>query len=96
MEKELSQLREKVKNLTENISVKEEKVKGANEFAKLIKQYVNIEAIDSDLVHMLIEKILVHKKEIVDGKAQIRVDIYYRFVGNTSGEDNPVTFNRRL
>ena len=96
MEKELSQLREKVKNLTENISVKEEKVKGANEFAKLIKQYVNIEAIDSDLVHMLIEKILVHKKEIVDGKAQIRVDIYYRFVGNTSGEDNPVTFNLRL
>ncbi len=96
MEKELSQLREKVKNLTDSISDSGNKLKGANDFAELIKQYTNIETLDFELVHTLIEKILIHKKEIVDGKAQVRVDIYYRFVGNTSGEDEPITVKRRI
>ncbi len=96
MEKELSQLREKVKNLSDSITDSGNKLKGANDFAELIKQYTNIEALDFELVHTLIEKILIHKKEIVDGKAQVRVDIYYRFVGNTSGEDEPITVKRGI
>lgn len=83
MENELSVLRDKVKNLTDTITSNAEKLKGAREFAELVKNYTDIQSLDSELVHTLIEKIYVHQKEIVDGKAQVKVDIYYRFIGNT-------------
>ena len=93
MEKELSEHRTKVKAISEDISAQKDMLKGANEFADLIKKYVNIETLDSELVHVLIEKILIHNKEFIDGKAQIKVDIYYRFIGNALG-NNTVTSKR--
>ena len=68
----------------------------AEKFAELIENYIGITELDYELVHTLIEKIYIHERENIDGKAVVKVDIYYRFVGNTSGEGNPVTFNRRL
>ena len=95
MEKELSGLRDRVKSLTETIVANAEKLKGAKDFAGLVKKYVDIQALDSELVHTLIEKIYVHQKEIVDGKAQVRVDIYYRFIGNASDDKNTITFRNK-
>ena len=46
--------------------------------------------LDEDIVHMLIEKICIHEREIIDGKAQLKVDIYYRFIGMPSSEDSLV------
>lgn len=91
MEKELSGLLNKVKSLTDTISANAEKLKGAKDFAGLVKNYVDIQTLDSELLHTLIEKIYVHQKEIVDGKAFIRVDIYYRFIGNTSDDKNTIS-----
>ena len=95
MEKELSGLRDRVKSLTDTIAANAEKLKGAKDFAGLVRNYVDIQALDSELVHTLIEKIYVHQKEIVGGKAQVRVDIYYRFIGNASDDKNTITFRNK-
>ena len=82
MEKELSELSEKVKKLTDTVTANAEKLKGATDFSELVQNYADIQTLDSDLLHTLIEKIYVHQKEFIDGKAFIRIDIFYRFIGN--------------
>lgn len=37
--------------------------------------------ITEELLHTLVDKIVVHEKEVVDGEIIMRVDIYYRFIG---------------
>ncbi len=40
-----------------------------------------------ELLHTLVDKIVVHEKEVVDGKIILRVDIYYRFIGKVGDKD---------
>ncbi len=94
MEKELTELKARVKEITDNMSESEKNAENAEMFAELVKQYIGITELDYELVHMLIEKIYIHEREIIDGKASVKVDIYYRFIGNFV-EDKPVTVNRR-
>ena len=35
----------------------------------------------AELLHTLVEKIVAHEKEVVDGQIIMQVDIYYRFIG---------------
>ena len=51
-----------------------------------------ITELDEELLHTLIDKIVVHEKELDDDGVVVmmKVDIYYRFigkVGNMNGED---------
>ena len=39
------------------------------------------------LVNTLVDKIVVHEKEVVDGKIIMRVDIFYRFIGKVGDKD---------
>ena len=50
----------------------------------MVASYADILDLDEELVHTLIEKIIVHEKEIIDIKTVIRIKIYYRFIGKTS------------
>ena len=50
----------------------------------MVAPYANITELDEELVHTLIEKIIVHEKEIIDGETVMRIEIYYRFIGKTS------------
>ena len=56
-------------------------------FTEMIEPYVNITELTEELLNTLIEKIVVHEKEVINGQVAMRVDIYYRFVGNI-GDDN--------
>lgn len=40
-----------------------------------------------ELLHTLIEKVVVHEKEVIDGETVMRIDIYYRFIGKVGNED---------
>lgn len=87
MEKEQAELRKKISESMEFLNSHANKEKSIDEFVKLISHYENITELDYELVHTLIEKIVVHEKEIVDDKPVMRIDIYYRFIGNIdSGE----------
>ncbi|MBR3107898.1 MAG: recombinase family protein [Clostridia bacterium] len=62
----------------------------AKEFAALVEQYTNITELTEELLHTLIEKVVVHEKEVIDGEAVMRIDIYYRFIGKVGNEDDGI------
>ena len=51
-------------------------------FTKIIDQYTDIKELDSEIINELIDKVLVHHKEEIDGNTYQQVEIYYKFVGN--------------
>ena len=44
------------------------KTQGIQDFTDLVAPYANITELDEELVHTLIEKIIVHEKEIINAK----------------------------
>ena len=62
----------------------------AKEFADLVEQYTNITELTEELLHTLIEKVVVHEKEVIDGETVMRIDIYYRFIGKVGSEDDGI------
>ena len=84
MEQEYSSLKSRIAEISDVLSQTEKATKNAAEFADLVEKYADIKELDSDLIHTLIEKIVVHEKDVVDGDTTQRIDIYYRFIGNTS------------
>lgn len=59
----------------------------AQKFAKLVESYTDITEVTEELLHTLVDKIVVHEKEVVDGKIIMRVDIFYRFIGKVGDKD---------
>ena len=39
--------------------------------------------LNEELVHTLIEKIIVHEKEIINSETVMSIEIYYRFIDKT-------------
>ena len=94
LEVEQSELKARYAELSEYLSNSVEKSRNADSFAELIRQYTDITALDEELVHTLIEKIVVHETEVIDGEKVKRVDIYYRFIGNVDEADTIVSVSR--
>lgn len=59
----------------------------AQKFAKLVESYTDITEVTEELLHTLVDKIVIHEKEVVDGKIIMRVDIFYRFIGKVGDKD---------
>jgi restriction endonuclease S subunit len=82
LEEEQKSLKSRFAELTEYLDSSVENARNAELFADLVRQYTDITELDSELVHTLIEKIVVHETEVVNGEKVKRVDIFYRFIGN--------------
>ena len=81
-EQEHSELSAKQDALQTEIGQAEQVYDNAEMFVRLIAKHLHVEELNAAILNELIEKIVVHEKE-VDGhgnKIQ-RVDIHYRFVG---------------
>jgi len=52
-------------------------------FMKLAAKYNDVQELDRAIVHELIEKIVVHQAQRIDGQWVQQIDIYYRFIGKT-------------
>lgn len=50
-------------------------------FAECVKQYINIRKLTASILNELIEKIVVHDAETVDGVITQKIEIFYRFIG---------------
>ena len=61
--------------------------RNAKDFAKLVEPYTDIAEVTAELLHTLVDKIVVHEKEVVDGEIIMLVDIYYRFIGKVGNAD---------
>ena len=55
--------------------------KSINDFIALIEQYAPIEKLDAIILNHLIEKIVVHERQRIDGETIMPIEIYYRFIG---------------
>ena len=83
LEKEYGTLKARVPEVTRLLSESDKAKRNAADFAELVSKYADIKELDSELLHTLIDRIEIHEKETIDGKTTQRVDIYYRFIGNT-------------
>lgn len=95
MEKELSALKARSNEISAALQENDANRANAEKFAELIENYIGITKLDYELVHTLIEKIYIHERENIDGKAVVKVDIYYRFIGSNADSDRPTEICRR-
>lgn len=80
-ENEYNDLKERQNVLTQQISKIETTECNAETFTNLIEKYLNITELNARILNELIEKIVVHEKEIINGEKYQMVEIYYKFVG---------------
>ena len=92
LEDEQAELKRLISESAVLIEENEKKSKDIGDFIELIGKYTDITELDYDIVHMLIDKIVVFGREKSDSETTQRIEIYYRFVGNIS--DNTLNCNR--
>lgn len=80
-ENEYNELKERQNVLTQQIEKIETTEYNAETFTNLIEKYLNITELNARILNELIEKIVVHEKEIINGEKFQMVEIYYKFVG---------------
>ena len=79
---EQDELVQKSKSLKEkNKNEKQPKFNG-DKFIRLIKKYQNPTEITDEMLRELIDKILVHEKQLIDGKKTQQIEIIFNFVGS--------------
>lgn len=82
-EAEMTELKMHYTEIQMQLSAYARNARSAKEFADLVEQYTNITEVTAELLYTLVEKIVVHEKEAVDGQIIMRVDIHYRFTAHT-------------
>ena len=70
--------------------------KSINDFIALIEQYAPVKKLDAVLLNNLIEKIVVHERQVVDGETIMPVEIYYRFVGRIDKTPTDMVLTGRI
>ena len=80
METEQKQLKDKLSELSKQVQTLSLNKSSCEKYANLIKDYANITELTSELLHTLIEKIIIHEY-IENGEKSKQIDIFYRFIG---------------
>lgn len=70
----------KISKLETNISKQIDTEKKVKEFANIIKKYYNISELNPFILNELIHKIIVHEREIINGKRVQKIEILYKFM----------------
>ena len=78
-ENEQAELRVKVSELSTAIEVKEQKSADTSQFLEIVRKYTEITELTPEIMHELIEKIVVHAPDKSSGHRVQQIDIYYRF-----------------
>jgi DNA invertase Pin-like site-specific DNA recombinase len=71
----------KLEALNATVAEDERESSGIAEFVGLVEKYLDPKELDGAMTHELIEKIVVHQAEKLDGQRSQRIDIFYRYVG---------------
>ena len=81
-EAEMKQLKTRATELQGLLTKAKDQSNGIEEFARQVAQYTDITELSEELVHTLIERVVVHEKEKIGPRQTMRIEIYYRFIGN--------------
>ncbi len=78
-EAEQADLKAKISELSAAIEVKEQKSADTSQFLEIVRKYTEITELTPEIMHELIEKIVVHAPDKSSGHRIQQIDIYYRF-----------------
>ena len=79
---EQREIKESLPDLRQQVEQLKAESDATDKFVNLIKKYTVIDQLDAAILNELIDKIVVHHKEIAeDGRVFQQVEIYYRFIG---------------
>ena len=99
-DKEQQELKLKIEQLSKDIENTEKKDTDITKFISNVKKYTEITELTPEILNELIEKIVIHQQEKVNGKKVQEIDIYYRGVGiisfPVSTDDIEITINKIL
>lgn len=80
-EQEQKELEASTAELRETVEACEQQKGNINDFLKLVKSYIEPEQLTPEILHMFVDKIVVHEGDSLNGHRIQQVDIYYNFVG---------------
>lgn len=80
-DKEQQELKIKIEQLSKDIENTEKKDTDITQFISNVKKYTEITELTPEILNELIEKIIIHQTEKINGKKVQEIDIYYRGVG---------------
>ena len=99
-DKEQQELKLKIEQLSKDIENTEKKDTDVTRFISNVKKYTEIDHLTAEILNELIEKIVIHQQEKVNGKKVQEINIYYRGVGIISfpvnNQDIEITINKIL
>ena len=72
-------LKGKVSELSAFIETAEQKCADINSFIKVVQKYEHITELTPEIMHELIEKIIVHAPDKSDGHRTQQIEIHFRF-----------------
>lgn len=78
-EDEQKKLKASVTELTDYIEISEQKSADVTAFIQVVQKYEHITELTPEIMHELIEKIVVHAPDKSSGHRTQQIDIYYRF-----------------
>lgn len=94
-EKEQKELEISTVELRKTVEACEHQQANIKGFLKLVKSYTEPEQLTPEILHMFIEKIIVHIPEKADGHRIQQVDIFYNFVGQIAMSGEKAKISRR-
>lgn len=99
-DKEQQELKLKIEQLSKDVENTEKKDTDVTQFISNVKKYTEITNLTAEILNELIEKIVIHQQEKINGKKTQEIDIYYRGVGiisfPVSMNDIEITINKIL
>lgn len=99
-DKEQQELKLKIDQLSKDIENTEKKDTDVTQFISNVKKYTEIDHLTAKILNELIERIVIHQQEKVNGKKVQEIDIYYRGVGiisfPVSTDDIKITIDKIL
>ena len=78
-ETEQADLKVKISDLSAAIEVKEQKSSDTSQFLEIVRKYTEITELTPEIMHELIERIVVYAPDKSSGHRVQQIDIYYRF-----------------
>lgn len=80
-EAEYIKLSERAKHIKTELETADESLVNAYQFVDMVEKYIDIQELNVRILNELLEKIVVHEKEIINGEKYQTVEIYYKFIG---------------
>lgn len=78
-EEEQQKLKETVSELSQYVSSTEQRASDVTSFVSIVRKYEYITELTPEIMHELIEKIVVHNPDKSEGKRTQKIEIHYRF-----------------